>query len=125
MDFRLKQYLLPFLSLFTSIGTLLCCALPALLVSLGLGATLAGLVSTVPQIVWVSEHKSGVFVVGGLLLLCAGASRYYSRNAPCPADPALAKACQRARLFGGVAFWLAVSLYCIGFFFAYLAADLL
>jgi hypothetical protein len=45
------------LSLFTSFSTLICCALPALLVALGAGAVLSTLVSHVPQLVWVSEHK--------------------------------------------------------------------
>ena len=39
-----------FLSLFTSTGTLICCALPALLVSIGAGAVMAGLIEAVPQI---------------------------------------------------------------------------
>ena len=39
-----RQTILPSLSLFTSVGTLLCCALPALLVTLGMGAALAGFV---------------------------------------------------------------------------------
>ena len=48
---------LSLLTLFTSGGTLICCALPALLVSLGAGAVMASVVSSVPQIVWFSEHK--------------------------------------------------------------------
>jgi len=50
------------LTLFSSGGTLICCALPALLVSLGAGAVMASVVSSVPQIVWFSEHKLGVFI---------------------------------------------------------------
>jgi Sec-independent protein secretion pathway component TatC len=47
------------------------------------------------------------------------------RNAPCPADPALARACMRAR---AVSFWVwlaATVLFAIGAFFAFFAADLL
>jgi hypothetical protein len=36
-----RSGVLGYLSLFTSLGTLLCCALPSLLVLLGLGATVA------------------------------------------------------------------------------------
>ena len=39
------------LSLFASSGTLVCCALPALLVALGAGAALSSLVSVFPQVV--------------------------------------------------------------------------
>ena len=43
-------------TLATGASTLLCCALPALLVALGAGAVLATAVSVFPQLVWVSEH---------------------------------------------------------------------
>ena len=62
-----KQTLLPMLSLFTSIGTLLCCALPALLVTLGMGAALAGFISVAPWITAISKYKVVVFVVAGIL----------------------------------------------------------
>jgi len=53
-------------SLFASSGTLVCCALPALLVALGAGAVLSSLVSVFPQLVWLSEHKEGLFIVAGV-----------------------------------------------------------
>ena len=46
-------------TLLASTATLVCCVLPAVLVSLGAGAVLAGLVSSFPQLVWLSEHKAG------------------------------------------------------------------
>jgi mercuric ion transport protein len=48
---------LAIVSLFASTGTLLCCALPALLVTLGLGAVVAGAVSSVPWLVPLSRNK--------------------------------------------------------------------
>ena len=53
--------IVPMLGLFTSLGTLLCCALPALLVTLSMGATLVGLVSYIPFLITLSEHKLWVF----------------------------------------------------------------
>ena len=50
-------------TLFASSGTLVCCALPALLVALGAGAALSSLVSAVPQLVWMSENKEALFVL--------------------------------------------------------------
>ena len=47
----------PSISLFTSFATLLCCALPALLVTLGMGASLAGLIGTFPSITFLSNYK--------------------------------------------------------------------
>ena len=53
-----KQAFFSILSLFTSIGTLLCCALPALLVTLGMGAVLAGFISMSPWITNISNYKN-------------------------------------------------------------------
>src|SRR5690242_10624580 len=92
-----REAFLSSVALLTSVSTLLCCALPAALVAIGAGAVLAGLVSTVPQIVALSEHKALVFGIAGAMLAASAAFRYASRNAPCPADPAQAAACSRLR----------------------------
>lgn len=92
----MRQKTFAIFSLFTSFGTLICCALPALLVALGAGAVLAGLVAHVPQLIWLSEHKTALFAVAGAILALVGLVRYATRNAPCPVDPAMAKACAQA-----------------------------
>jgi hypothetical protein len=115
----------PTLSLFASTGTLLCCALPALLVTLGMGAALAGVVSTAPWLIALSKHKLWLFAGAGVLLALAGWMQWRARNAPCPADPAQAAACMRLRRWS-VGIWAAAAvIYAVGFFFAFLAADLL
>ena len=53
----LKNITLPLISLFSSFGTLICCALPALLVSLGAGAVLAGLITNFPQLIFYLNIK--------------------------------------------------------------------
>src|SRR5687767_13970932 len=77
------------LSLFTSSGTLICCALPALLVGIGAGAATSSLVSNVPQLVWFSEYKLGVFMFAAGMLLLSGILQWQARSLPCPADPQL------------------------------------
>lgn len=119
-----KQTILPTLSLFTSVGTLLCCALPALLVTLGMGAALAGFISTVPWITAISEYKKLVFATSGVMLALAAFMQWRARNAPCPADPAQAKACNRLRLASKIILGFSIMIYLIGFFFAFLAADI-
>ena len=119
-----KQTILPTLSLFTSVGTLLCCALPALLVTLGMGAALAGFISTVPWITAISEYKKLVFAISGVMLALAAIMQWRARNAPCPADPAQAKACNRLRLASKIILGFSIMIYLIGFFFAFLAADI-
>lgn len=119
-----RQTILPSLSLFTSLGTILCCALPALLVSLGMGAALAGLVGAAPWIAVISDYKAYVFGGAGLLIALAGLLQWRARYAPCPADPAKAKACMRLRKASWIILAASVLIYLVGFFFAFLAADI-
>lgn len=119
-----RQAVLPSLSLFTSLGTLVCCALPALLVTLGMGAALAGLVGSAPWITVISDYKGIVFAGAGILLALAAMMQWHARHAPCPADPAKAKACLRLRRVSWGILAVSVVIYLIGFFFAFLAADI-
>ena len=114
-----------FAALFASSATLVCCALPAALVALGAGAVMAGLVSTVPQLIWLGQHKAWVFGLAGALLALAGAWQWHARTLPCPIEPRAAAACMAARRWGWRIWFLAVGLFAIGGFFAFFAADLL
>jgi hypothetical protein len=107
------------LSLFASSSTLVCCALPALLVAIGAGAALSGLVSVFPQLVWLSEHKVGLFSFAGLMLLASGTLQWHNRTAPCPLDPALRTACERTRKTSRWVWTTSVLLYVLGAWFAF------
>ncbi len=120
-----RDALAPTLSLFASTSTLLCCALPALLVTLGLGASLAGLVSAAPWLVALSAHKGWLFTGSAGMLLLAFAAHRQGRLRPCPADPAQALACARLRVMNCWILGVSAAIWAIGFFFAFLAADLL
>lgn len=110
---------LAFLSLFTSAGTLLCCALPALLVALGAGAALSTLVAVVPGLVWVSEYKEVVFSVAGVMLVASGWLQWRGRFAPCPLDPAQRDACLRTRKTSTRVYLASVAVYAVGGWFAF------
>lgn len=125
MDNLYKQMLLPFLGLFTSLGTLLCCALPALLVSLGMGAAMAGLITAAPWITALSAYKGIVFALGGLVLVMACFMHWRARFAPCPIDPAKASICKALRRANIYILSFSALLYAIGFFFAFLAKYVL
>ncbi len=107
------------LSLLASSSTLVCCALPALLVALGAGAVLSSLVSVFPQLVWLSEHKLALFTFAGLLLAASGALQWHNRTAPCPVDPALRSACLRTRVTSLRVYWFSLAVYAIGGWFAF------
>lgn len=116
---------LSWLSVFASSSTLICCALPAAMVGLGAGAALSGLVSAVPQLVWLSEHKVPIFGIAGALLAVSGLVQWQARRSlECPADPALAEACATTRDISVWAWWASVAIYAVGAFFAF-AAPLL
>jgi mercuric ion transport protein len=117
--------LLNYLSLFTSVGTLLCCALPSVLVLLGLGATVASFLSAVPFLVTLSQHKNWIFVVSGALI---GLSFVYMyRIAPrlqaatCPPGGA----CETTSRMSKIALWTAAAIYSVGAFVAYALGPIL
>jgi mercuric ion transport protein len=126
---RTRGGALSFLSLFTSLGTLLCCALPSLLVLFGLGATVATVLSDVPWLVALSHHKHWVFIVVGLMItgnflyVYAIAPKLQIRNGACDSnDPG---ACQTASRFSRIVLWCSAGLYLVGFFTAYILGRLL
>ncbi len=123
--FGWQETVAPMLSLFASASTLLCCALPALLVTLGLGATLAGLVVSAPWLVALSAHKGPLFAGSGLLLVAALLLHARAARRPCPAGAAKARACARVRRFAGTLLGVSALLWAVGGFFAFLAARLL
>ena len=98
-------------ALLASSATLVCCVLPAVMVSLGAGAVLVGLVSAVPQLVWLSERKALVFGMAGVLLLASGVMLRRAAREPCPTEPAAAAACSRLRRISATLFWTAVAGY--------------
>jgi mercuric ion transport protein len=124
-----RTAVLNYLSLFTSFGTLLCCALPSLLVLVGFGATAASFLSAVPWLVTVSRHKNWVFAVSGVLIASnflytyALVPRLRSRGGACPVDaPGV---CEAAGMMSRVVLWTSAVIYSVGFFTAYLLGPLL
>lgn len=120
--------LLGVLSLFTSLGTLLCCALPSLLVLLGLGATVASVLSDVPWLVALSRHKpwvfgiSGVLIAGNFLYVYSLAPRLKARALACPIDD---PRCGVATRFSRAVLWISAAIWSVGAFTAFLLGPLL
>ena len=120
-NFSIKHLLPSGVSLFTSAGTLICCALPALFVSLGMGATLAGLTSAFPAIIWLSRYKLWIFGIAAIMITIAGIMMWRARNMPCPADPQQARACSILRKVSWWIWGISVVSYITGVFFAFIA----
>ena len=120
-----KNIILPLISLFTSVGTLFCCALPALMVSLGAGAILAGIVSNFPQLIFLSKYKVYVFSIAGVLLLTSGYMLWNNRNAACPTDPIAAKICTKLKIINKYIYIFSLIIFLIGLFFAFIAPKII
>jgi hypothetical protein len=125
-----RQTALPsYLSLFSSVGTLLCCALPSLLAVLGLGATVAAALSAAPWLASLSRHKASVFAVSGLLI--ASNFVYVYRLAPAlrargsGCGPGEARDCEQASTAGRMVLWLSAVLYAAGLFVAFALGPIL
>jgi mercuric ion transport protein len=119
--------LLSYLSLFTSVGTLLCCALPSLLVLAGLGASVASTLASLPWLVMLSKHKLLTFAVSGLLIALSFLNMHYlaphlKANACAPDNPS---ACEQASKFNKVLLSVSAAIYVVGFFSAYLLGPIL
>jgi mercuric ion transport protein len=119
--------LLSFFSLFTSVGTLLCCALPSLLVLAGLGASVASTLSALPWLVTLSRHKHWTFAISGTLIALSFLNMYYlaPRLRARACNPANPSACDNASHLATTLLWISAAIYAIGFFAAFALGPLL
>jgi hypothetical protein len=116
-----RSAVLSYFSLFTSLSTLLCCALPSLLVLFGLGASVASTLSFLPWLVTLSRHKQWTFAISGGLIALSFLNTYYIaphfRPQECsPDDPS---ACADASTLSNILLWVSAGIYLVGFFVAY------
>ena len=111
--------LITFFSLFGSVSTLLCCALPVTLVSLGMGATFASLTSSIPGVLWLVGHKDTLFVLTGVMLIVSYFLMKHGEKQACPIDPNQAEVCQESKGLSNKMFWVSVVTYFIGLLFSY------
>ena len=119
-DLIKSNKLVNYLSLFTSSGTIICCALPALLVSMGAGAALSSLITVFPQLVILSIYKIPIFIGAFIMLIIAGMLQYQSRGLPCPTDKKQANACMQTRKVSIIIYFLSVGIFIIGLLFAFI-----
>jgi hypothetical protein len=122
-----RSAVLSYFSLFGSVGTLLCCALPSLLVLFGLGASVASMLSSVPWLVRLSQHKPWTFSASGILIALSFVNMYYIgprfRVDECNADNP--SACIEAGRLSKIVLWGSALIYAVGFFVAYVLGPIL
>lgn len=109
--------------LFSSFGTLVCCALPSTLVLLGFGATLASFLGNFPQVIWLSENKGYVFGFSFLMLAISYAGQKYAQTQICPIDKK--EDCEKTKDWSKPLFWFSLGINVVGSFYAFVLPRIL
>lgn len=109
-----------FLSLFASSSTLICCALPALFVALGAGATLANLINVFPFLAMLSQYKIYISLFALLAIAIAGYANYKTYHLPCPKDAELGETCMQTRKRSRYVYYSSVGLFLFASIFTYI-----
>jgi len=124
---RKRSALLNYFSLFTSLSTLLCCALPSLLVLFGLGASVASMLSFMPWLVTLSRHKVVTFSISGVLIACSFVNTYYvlPRLTKRECSPDNPNVCAEASRLSRTLLWVSAAVYGVGLFVAFVLGPIL
>jgi hypothetical protein len=117
---KIKLMKLGLMTLFISSSTLICCALPALFVAVGAGATLASLTNVFPQLIIISQYKVLISFITLIILLVAGVIIKKSEAMPCPVDPNLRTICLKTRKNSKTLYYLSVIIFASASVFTYL-----
>jgi hypothetical protein len=123
-----RAALLNYFSLFGSFSTLICCALPSVLVLLGMGTAVASLLSAAPWLVSLSRHKVWTFSIAGILIAASFAVTYIvaprlRAGESCDADDP--STCGEVSRVSRFVLWGSALVWSGGFFVAYLLGPIL
>jgi mercuric ion transport protein len=123
-----RAALLNYFSLFSSFSTLICCALPSVLVLLGMGTTVASLLSAAPWLVSLSRHKIWTFSIAGILISMSFVMTYFIAprlrvGEVCDADDPTT--CGEVNKVSRAILWASAVIWSCGFFVAYLLGPIL
>ena len=123
-----RAALLNYFSLFSSFSTLICCALPSVLVLLGMGSAVASLLSAAPWLVSLSRHKIWTFGIAGALIATSFVMTYVVAprlrgGESCAADDP--KMCGEVSKVSRFILWASALIWSGGFFVAYLLGPIL
>jgi mercuric ion transport protein len=123
-----RAALLNYFSLFSSFGTLICCALPSVLVLLGMGTAVASLLSAASWLVSFSRHKVWTFSIAGTLIAASFVMTYViaprlREGEACDANDSAT--CGEVSKISRVILWGSALIWSGGFFVAYLLGPIL
>ena len=111
------------LVLFGSSATLICCALPIALVTLGLGSVSAALFANLPFLGVLAVNKGWLFA-GSFVALAVGGWALFRPGRACPTDPQLMQECERAHYWNTRLWRTSVAVWFVGWIAAYAALPI-
>ena len=114
-----------FFSLFASTSTLICCALPALFVTLGAGASFASLISVFPFLIVLSRYKIAISLFALIMIIIAGVMNYKTAKMPCPIDPGVGKTCMQTRKRARSVYYISTAIFICASIFTYVVPNLI
>lgn len=113
-----QQKISSFLALFTSTGTLICCALPAAVAAIAGGAAVTSMISTFPWLVPLSANKEWFFLSAAVMITISGILIYRPKGkVACSITGG--QGCEVAGTFTKITFWASLVIFLVGAFFAY------
>ena len=116
---------LNFLTLFASSSTLICCALPALFIVLGAGASFVNLITIFPFLITLSKYKLTISLFAFFSILIGGYINYKTYHLPCPIDPILGRVCMRTRKRSRFIYFISVIIFLFASVFTYIIPEVI
>ena len=113
------------LTLFASSSTLICCALPALFIVLGAGASFVNLITIFPFLITLSKYKLTISLFAFFSILISGYINYKTYYLPCPIDPILGRACMRTRKRSRFIYFISVIIFLFASIFTYIIPEVI
>ena len=119
-----RQKLSNFFALFTSTGTLFCCALPAAIAAVAGGAAVGSFVSTFPWLIPLTRHKGWLFLASGVLIVVSGVFTLRPQG-KLACSITGGGGCEVAGGFTKAMFWVSATILVIGAFMSYAIVPIL
>ena len=121
----MRPKLLSVLTLFTSSGTLICCALPMVIATIAGGASVGTLLTLFPWLIPLSMHKEWIFMLSGILIAISGYLTFRrSSEVACDTNSG-EEGCDITGRFNKRMFYLSSFIFLIGGFVSYLLTPLM
>ena len=119
----MKDSIVSLFSLFASSSTLFCCALPAIFVMLGAGASFASFISAFPFLITVSVYKIELTLFAFSMIGIAGYLNYRASFSPCPVDPEQGRKCMLLKMRTRLIFYISSGILILATLFTYLVPE--